>query len=140
MGEIKGTKKGPTDGEVKCGACDIKLSIVPKGLVGAHIPQCKADGTFKEKQCHGSTGYCWCVEPESGAEIKGTKKGPTDGEVKCGACQLKLLTAPKGLLGAHTPQCKSDGTFKEKQCHGSTGYCWCVEPESGTEIKGTKKG
>lgn len=39
---------------------------------GRYIPQCKADGSFEEVQCHPSTGYCWCVNTQ-GWEIKGTK-------------------------------------------------------------------
>ena len=45
---------------------------LPKGLIGAFVPQCNADGSFKSEQCWGSTGYCWCVD-EHGAEIPGTK-------------------------------------------------------------------
>jgi hypothetical protein len=36
------------------------------------------------RQCHGSTGHCWCVEPKYGNEIPNTRKGPGEGEVKCG--------------------------------------------------------
>merc|ERR1719450_1233043 len=129
------------DGECG-GVCRTKLSTIPKGVIGAYIPQCKTDGTYKEKQCHASTGYCWCVDPANGNELKGTKKGSSEGEVKCGvgACRTKLATVQNGGLGAPTPQCKPDGSYQEKQCHASTGYCWCVEPETGNEIKGTKKG
>ena len=45
---------------------------------------CKSDGSFEEKQCHGSTGYCWCVNSETGAEIQGTRKAPGQGEINCG--------------------------------------------------------
>ena len=41
------------------------------------------------------------------------------------------------LLGAFIPQCNEDGSYKKVQCHGSTGYCWCVD-ESGTKRKGTE--
>lgn len=33
-------------------------------LVGAFVPQCNDDGTWKHTQCHGSTGYCMCVDDE----------------------------------------------------------------------------
>lgn len=36
------------------------------GLVGAYIPQCLEDGNFAPVQCHGSTGYCWCVNTLTG--------------------------------------------------------------------------
>ena len=57
---------------------------------GAFVPKCKPDGTFEEKQCDGSTGYCWCVEPTNGNEIKGTKKGRGEGEVICGINNVNL--------------------------------------------------
>ena len=34
--------------------------------VGIYIPQCNENGEFEETQCHGSTGYCWCVDKEGG--------------------------------------------------------------------------
>ena len=43
------------------------------------------------------------------------------------------------LLGAFTPQCEETGDYKNKQCHGSTGYCWCVDTKNGKEIEGTRK-
>ena len=58
-----------------------------------------------------------------------------------GECKKQQLSAGRfGMLGAYTPQCKDDGSFKEKQCHGSTGYCWCVEAQTGKEIPNTRKG
>ena len=60
-----------------------RTNAIP-GMVGGFVPSCKSDGSFEEKQCHGSTGYCWCVDQISGAEITGSRKGPGDGPVTCG--------------------------------------------------------
>ena len=49
------------------------------------------------------------------------------------------LTGGRPLLGAYNPQCDDKGDYKNKQCHGSTGYCWCVDTKSGKEIEGTRK-
>ena len=38
------------------------------------------------------------------------------------------ITAP-GLVGAYSPQCNEDGSWKRLQCNGSIGYCWCVDCE-----------
>ena len=65
------------------GVCHVKLASTPKNLLGADAPECNADGTFKTKQCHSSSGYCWCVDPATGSEIQGTKKGPSEEEVEC---------------------------------------------------------
>ena len=36
--------------------------------VGTYIPQCYDNNTWVNPQCHGSTGFCWCVTIE-GREI-----------------------------------------------------------------------
>ena len=50
------------------------LEKVDGRLLGAFKPLCKADGSYEEEQCHGSTGYCWCVESKTGKEIPGTRR------------------------------------------------------------------
>jgi len=50
-------------------------------LLGAYVPQCDVTGNYANKQCHPSTGYCWCVDTQTGQQIEGTKKR---GELKCG--------------------------------------------------------
>uniref|UniRef100_A0A8U7NHR9 Nidogen 2 n=1 Tax=Corvus moneduloides TaxID=1196302 RepID=A0A8U7NHR9_CORMO len=40
-----------------------------------YVPQCDASGDFTPLQCHGDSGYCWCVE-QSGREIPGTRSEP----------------------------------------------------------------
>ena len=53
-------------------------------------------------------------------------------------CQKKKKEALKlPPLGSFVPQCKSDGSFKEKQCYPSTGQCWCVD-KNGREIEKTR--
>ncbi|XP_069763871.1 SPARC-related modular calcium-binding protein 1-like [Narcine bancroftii] len=39
---------------------------------GAFVPQCSAGGLYKQVQCHQATGYCWCVQVDSGHSIQGT--------------------------------------------------------------------
>ena len=31
----------------------------------------------------------------------------------------------QNLVGTYTPQCYTNGSWIPKQCHGSTGLCWC---------------
>ena len=40
-------------------------SVIP----GEYVPQCSEDGSFAPAQCHGSTGYCWCVRPDTGEPV-----------------------------------------------------------------------
>jgi hypothetical protein len=53
------------------------------------------------------------------------------------ACELQKAQSP-ALLGSYTPQCEKDGSYTPMQCHGSTGYCWCVD-ENGEEKDNTRK-
>lgn len=41
------------------------------------------------------------------------------------------------LLGSFLPQCTKNGEYLPKQCHHSTGFCFCVY-KNGTEIPGTR--
>ena len=38
------------------------------------------------------------------------------------------------VVGIYSPQCNEDGSWKKLQCHGSTGFCWCVDNE-GNRVK-----
>lgn len=48
-----------------------------------HIPQCDEQGHFLPLQCHGSTGFCWCVDPD-GHEVPGTRTPPGSTPPHCG--------------------------------------------------------
>ena len=52
-------------------------------------------------------------------------------------CEKERDAATNGLpsVGAFTPQCESDGSYSSVQCHGSTGYCWCVDGEGNKLIE-----
>ncbi|XP_034083289.1 nidogen-1 [Gymnodraco acuticeps] len=47
----------------------------PRPSVEQYIPSCDDNGSYEPMQCHGSTGYCWCVE-RNGQEVLGTRSGP----------------------------------------------------------------
>ena len=52
------------------------LASFPKPPPGMFVPQCREDGGYQPSQCHGSTGFCWCVD-EYGNELTGTRvRGP----------------------------------------------------------------
>ena len=59
-----------------------------KGFAGAYIPQCNEDGTFNITQCHGSAGYCWCVDRE-GRKVIGSRYRLEMPE--CKRCRLNYL-------------------------------------------------
>ncbi|XP_067303565.1 saxiphilin-like [Pseudorasbora parva] len=114
------------------------------GGIGAFVPQCDKDGQYKREQCHGSTGYCWCVD-STGKERPGTRSPPGSPSLNCeepGRPKTKCEQERDNLnggggIGAFVPQCDKDGQYKREQCHGSTGYCWCVD-STGKERPGTR--
>uniref|UniRef100_A0A8C5MND2 Nidogen 2 n=1 Tax=Leptobrachium leishanense TaxID=445787 RepID=A0A8C5MND2_9ANUR len=119
-------------------------------VASGYVPQCDEQGNYNPLQCHGSTGYCWCVN-ERGEEQEGTRTPPGRPEPQCRVfgsslrCSEKrlLLLQEQGLRGDHpvvggfVPQCDDQGDYNPLQCHGSTGYCWCVN-EKGEEQEGTQ--
>ncbi|NWV63317.1 NID2 protein, partial [Malurus elegans] len=123
----------------------------PAPLGDRHVPQCDEQGRYRPLQCHGSSGHCWCVDA-AGQEIAGTRTAPGTTPPRCGSpepterppsmCERwrqSLLEhyggSPRG--DQYVPQCDSGGDFTPLQCHGDSGYCWCVE-QSGREIPGTR--
>ena len=57
---------------------------------GHYIPQCKADGSYKQVQCNSVTEECWCVD-KKGLEKPETK---TTGQPHCdyeGTCILAKI-------------------------------------------------
>ena len=67
-----------------CQLEEMKASSSNVRVVGNFVPKCRvSDGLYANKQCHGSTGECWCVNPNTGKEIPNTRKGPGQGQVKC---------------------------------------------------------
>ncbi|XP_054276219.1 SPARC-related modular calcium-binding protein 2 isoform X2 [Macrosteles quadrilineatus] len=50
-----------------------------------YIPECTTDGRYQKVQCYKSTGYCWCVNEDSGTTIPGTSV--KDNHPKCDSVQ-----------------------------------------------------
>ncbi|NXJ85897.1 NID2 protein, partial [Trogon melanurus] len=127
------------------------IPLGPSPVSDRHVPQCDEEGRYRPLQCHGSTGHCWCVDA-AGQEIAGTRTAPGSTPPRCGnpeptarpptMCERwrqSLLEhyggSPRG--DQYVPQCDAAGEFTPLQCHGDSGYCWCVD-ESGREIQGTR--
>ncbi|XP_049919102.1 nidogen-2 isoform X12 [Epinephelus moara] len=126
----------------------------PEGypILGAHVPQCDENGQYIPLQCHGSTGHCWCVD-STGQERPGTRTLPGTQRKDCDKpdeperpkthCEhhrdRAQTTSPEGYprVGAYVPRCDDDGQYLPRQCHGSTGHCWCVD-SNGQERTGTR--
>uniref|UniRef100_A0A2K6PXP4 Nidogen-2 n=1 Tax=Rhinopithecus roxellana TaxID=61622 RepID=A0A2K6PXP4_RHIRO len=117
-----------------------------------HIPQCDEQGNFLPLQCHGSTGFCWCIDPD-GHEVPGTQTPPGSTPPHCGPPPEPTQRPPticerwrENLLehyggtprdDQYVPQCDDLGHFTPLQCHGKSDFCWCVDKD-GREVQGTR--
>ena len=86
-------------------------------MVGACVEECN-DCTVDELCCSNGCGHVCMV----GVEVTPICRG--------------IIASLNGTytIGAYVPQCGEDGNFNATQCHGSTGYCWCVRPETGVPL------
>uniref|UniRef100_A0A3B4GHJ5 Nidogen 2 n=1 Tax=Pundamilia nyererei TaxID=303518 RepID=A0A3B4GHJ5_9CICH len=106
-------------------------------ITGVYVPQCDAEGQYLPQQCHGSTGYCWCVDTPVDCDRPVT---PTERpESMCERWRASLIEHYGGKPGPqqYVPQCEPDGEFSPVQCYGETNYCWCVD-QNGRMVPGTK--
>ncbi|CAH1246674.1 KCP [Branchiostoma lanceolatum] len=108
-------------------------------VLGHWYPTCNSSGFHTPKQCHPTSGLCWCVDA-CGRPIDGTH---TYEELECRprnapcheAKSNLLRPGLRPLLGAFKPRCMEDGFFETKQCQGS--MCWCVD-KCGHEVPNTR--
>ena len=52
----------------------------------------------------------------------------------CESALQKANSMPPGSAGVFYPACNSDGTYKPIQCNHSTGWCWCVDLNTGEQL------
>jgi len=72
------------------------------GVHGVYIPKCTATGEYKPKQCHPSTASCWCVDPTTGKEIKGSRKRSAWGAAR-GLHEVLICDKTNGESGCIAP-------------------------------------
>eukprot|EP00756_Hemistasia_phaeocysticola_P012985 Hpha_TRINITY_DN15241_c2_g8::TRINITY_DN15241_c2_g8_i1::g.66279::m.66279 len=110
-------------------------------MPGAFVPQCdeKNPDLYKQMQCHGSTGKCWCVNQKTAEKLTDvladgscTRNEGNDIILTCK--QKRDMVDP--MPGAFVPQCdeKNPDLYKQMQCHGSTGKCWCVNQQTAEKL------
>lgn len=81
-----------------------------------HIPQCDEQGHFLPLQCHGMTGFCWCVDPD-GHEVPGTQTAPGSLPPRCGPPGEKLgKRASSGLSHGLEKQTGGDWGADDHPC------------------------
>ena len=84
--------------------CEKERDAVTNGslLVGAFTPQCEDDGSYSAVQCHGSTGYCWCVDGEGNKLVETEIKFDTPNCTKGETCTIMYHTTPCHTMPYHT--------------------------------------
>lgn len=97
--------------------CERRLSK-STGLPGEFVPRCELDGTFEPKQCHGSIGYCWCVDVITGKEISGTRKN-----VRVNTTVTCKPPCEKACPRSYIPVCSSDGLTYINKCELEIAIC-----------------
>ena len=73
-------------------ACENELQKAnnqPAGSLGIFYPKCKFDGTYQPMQCNASTGWCWCVDVNTGQQLDWETQNKD--ELNCGMCRLIYL-------------------------------------------------
>ncbi|XP_029142343.1 thyroglobulin-like, partial [Protobothrops mucrosquamatus] len=95
----------------------------------ALVPDCTADGNYKEIQCN--RGECWCVDLRGkeipGSRVRGTNpRCPTVCEKQRASLQLLIRDQPAGSE-MFVPSCTKEGKFLPVQCHGKN--CFCVNSD-----------
>uniref|UniRef100_A0A8V0ZJH8 SPARC (osteonectin), cwcv and kazal like domains proteoglycan 2 n=1 Tax=Gallus gallus TaxID=9031 RepID=A0A8V0ZJH8_CHICK len=52
--------------------------------------------------------------------------------------RLQMQEAAKVQPGIFVPSCDEDGYYRRAQCEPGGAQCWCVDPQHGTELSGTR--
>ncbi|XP_034648233.1 SPARC-related modular calcium-binding protein 1-like isoform X1 [Trachemys scripta elegans] len=75
---------------------------------GTFVPECEGDGTYKPVQCHQATGYCWCVQADTGRPVPGTstRNFPPDCESDAAtkSAEMGSLFRDRALPGCPGPK------------------------------------
>ena len=122
--------------------CELEVYKCDELMVGSFCPSCDENG-YEATQCHGSTGFCWCIEDKiTGGRREETYSGPgmfdSDCEQILNPVQLKTkceLEREKfeglNLDFMFVPDCDEDGNYRAIQCMNAA--CWCVKSIEGGE-------
>ncbi|XP_032097924.1 nidogen-1 [Sapajus apella] len=108
------------------------------------VDECQPSRCHPDAFCYNTPGSFTC-QCKPGYQGDGFRCVP--GEVEKTRCQHErehILGAAAAAdpqrpipLGLFVPECDEHGHYAPTQCHGSTGYCWCVDRD-GREVEGTR--
>jgi len=95
------------------------------------VPKCETNGDYSALQCHTNSTWCQCWT-NNGLPV--TQPSRKIKRCDCILHRETVRTTSRGAIGAYEPQCAVNGGYQKKQCHGSTGHCWCLNVETGAQV------
>ncbi|XP_033108270.1 zonadhesin-like [Anneissia japonica] len=134
LGNGQSMRNGETWNKDKCTTCRCENgnSVCSSTTCEQPKPGCKVVSLVN--QC--------CPRITCPAEGSSTSAATTVGEQPCYAHQktvpsINFMGFSIPITGHFYPSCTSNGFYEGKQCHTSTGFCWCADP-FGVEIPNTR--
>ncbi|CAH2251167.1 Nidogen-1 [Pelobates cultripes] len=122
--------------------CSCLPGFIGDGHSCVDVDECQTNNCHADAACYNTPGSFTCV-CKPGYRGNGAECFPRESEKsKCQLHQESILsTFPRGPrpLGQFVPQCDENGNYSPRQCHASSGNCWCVD-RNGNELNGTRVG
>ncbi|KAE8280427.1 Nidogen-1 [Larimichthys crocea] len=125
--------------------CSCLPGFTGDGRTCRDIDECQTGRCHQDAVCYNTEGSFTC-QCKAGYYGDGFSCSPVRTKTRCEAHRDSLLSVtgygprgPRPPVGQYIPTCDENGAYEPMQCHGSTGYCWCVD-RNGQEISGTRSG
>nr|ADJ38350.1 nidogen-1 [Tetraodon nigroviridis] len=124
-------------------SCSCLPGFSGDGRTCQDIDECQAGPCHRDAECYNNEGSFTC-QRAPGYYGDGFLCTPERTKTRCQSHRESLLSVteygprgPRPSSGHYIPRCDENGAYEPTQCHGSSGYCWCVDRD-GQEIPGTR--